>query len=375
MPSSPGSVEDRAVILEMRGVVKSYGGPPVVRDVFLAVREGEFFSILGPSGAGKTTLLRLLAGFEQPDQGEILLDGRPMAGVPPSLRPVNTVFQSYALFPHMTAEENIGFGPLMQGLPKDERRRRVDELTHILRLDGLRDRRPAQLSGGEQQRVALARALVNRPAVLLLDEPMAALDEQLRQSMTAELKRIQQRVGITFICVTHHQAEALALSDRLAVMEQGRVVQIGPPEEVYKAPACRFVAEFLGRSNILTGRVRLVGPDRGELVVPRLNLAVSIPSRELVRLSDGQEATLVLRSELVLVENEGPRGEGETEVPVVVDQVDYAGTHWRYRLRLDEGLFWHAMVPNGNGRKRLSVGDRGYAWWHRDDGFLLPNDG
>ena len=360
------------MILETRGVVKSYGGPPVLHGVSLSVREGEFFSILGPSGAGKTTLLRLLAGFEQPDRGEILLQGRPMAGVPPSRRPVNTVFQSYALFPHMTAEENIGFGPLMQGLPRDERRRRINELADILRLDGLRNRRPAQLSGGEQQRVAIARALVNRPAVLLLDEPMAALDEQIRQSMTAELKRIQQRVGITFICVTHHQAEALALSNRLAVMEQGRVVQIGTPEEVYEAPACRFVAEFLGRSNILTGLVRLIGPDQGELVVPRLNLSVSIPIGELVKLSDGQAATLVLRSELVTVRNEGPQAESEAGVPVVVDQADYAGTHWRYRLRLDEGLFWHAMVPNGNGHKRLAVGDRVYACWHRDDGFLLP---
>lgn len=372
MPSVSGSAEDRAVILETRGVVKSYGGPPVVREVCLAVREGEFFSILGPSGAGKTTLLRLLAGFEQPDRGEILLQGRPMAGVPPSRRPVNTVFQSYALFPHMTAEENIGFGPLMQGLPRDERRRRIDELADILRLDGLRNRRPAQLSGGEQQRVAIARALVNRPAVLLLDEPMAALDEQLRQSMTAELKRIQRRVGITFICVTHHQAEALTLSDRLAVMEQGRVVQIGTPEEVYEAPASRFVAEFLGRSNLLAGLVRLIGPDRGELAVPRLNLAVGIPSRALVNLSDGQDATLVLRSELVLVRNDGPQTASEDGIPAVVDQVDYAGTHWRYHLRLDEGLFWQAMVSNGNGHKRLSVGDRVYACWNRDDGFLLP---
>lgn len=356
----------------MQGVVKSYGGPPVVHDVSLAVREGEFFSILGPSGAGKTTLLRLLAGFEQPDRGEILLQGRPMAGVPPSRRPVNTVFQSYALFPHMTAEENIGFGPLMQGLPQEERRRRIDELADILRLEGLRHRRPAQLSGGEQQRVAIARALVNRPAVLLLDEPMAALDELLRQSMTAELKRIQQRVGITFICVTHHQAEALALSNRLAVMEQGRVVQIGTPEEVYEAPASRFVAEFLGRSNIVTGRVRLIGLDRGELVVPRLNLAVGIPGRDLVKLSNGQEATLVLRTELVSVRNEGPQAENEAGVPVVVDQADYGGTHWRYRLRLDDGLYWHALVPNGNSHKRWSVGDRVFAWWHRDDGYLLP---
>ncbi|MGE3151928.1 MAG: ABC transporter ATP-binding protein [Nitrospiraceae bacterium] len=361
------------MILEMRAVEKSYGGPPVVHGVSLAVHEGEFFSILGPSGAGKTTLLRLLAGFEQPDRGEILLQGRPMAGVPPSRRPVNTVFQSYALFPHMTVEENIDFGPLMQGLPKDERRRRLDGLADILRLETLRDRRPAQLSGGEQQRVAIARALVNRPAVLLLDEPMAALDELLRQSMTAELKRIQQRVGITFVCVTHHQAEALALSDRLAVMERGRVVQVGTPSEVYEAPACRFVAEFLGRSNLLSGRVRLIAPDRGELIVPRLNLKVNLPSRELVKLSEGQEATLVLRSELVSVRREGLESGDEANIPVVVDQVDYAGTHRRYRLRLDEGLFWHVMVPNGNGCKTWSVGDHAYAWWHRDDGYLLPS--
>ena len=364
------------MILETRAVVKSYGGQPVVNEVSLGVREGEFFSILGPSGAGKTSLLRLIAGFEQPDRGEILLQDRPMAGVPPSRRPVNTVFQSYALFPHMTAEENIGFGPRMQGLPREERRRRIDEVAGILRLDALRRRRPAQLSGGEQQRVAIARALVNRPAVLLLDEPMAALDEQLRQTMTAELKRIQQRVGITFVCVTHHQAEALALSDRLAVMDRGRVVQVGTPEEVYEAPACRFVAEFLGRSNLLSGFCRMAGDDRGELAVPRLNLAVGIPRRELAKVSakllDGQGATLVIRSERVQVRSEGPEAEAEDAVRAVVEQVDYAGTHWRYRMRLDEGLFWHAMVPSGDSHKRFSVGDRVYALWRRDDGFLLP---
>jgi spermidine/putrescine transport system ATP-binding protein len=358
--------------LETRAVVKSYGGLPVVNEVSLAVREGEFFSILGPSGAGKTSLLRLIAGFEQPDRGEIMLQGRPMAGVPPSRRPINTVFQSYALFPHMTAEENIGFGPCMQGLPQEERRRRIDEVAGILRLDALRGRRPAQLSGGEQQRVAIARALVNRPAVLLLDEPMAALDEQIRQTMTAELKRIQQRVGITFVCVTHHQAEALALSDRLAVMDRGRVVQVGAPEEVYETPACRFVAEFLGRSNLLSGRCRMAGDDRGKLAVPRLNLAVGIPRRELAKVADGQEATLVIRSERVQVRSEGPESEAEAGIRAVVDQVGYAGTHWRYRLRLDEGLFWHAMVPSGDGHKRFSVGDRVHALWRRDDGVLLP---
>src|SRR3989454_1693408 len=238
----------------MREVTKRHGTTVAVDHLSLTIRKGEFFAILGPSGSGKTTTLRLLAGFEQPDAGEISIEGQPMQGVPPNHRPVNLVFQNYALFPHMTVAQNVAFGLEMKGLPSAEIGPRVAEALEMVRLVGKQDRLPSQLSGGEQQRVALARALVNRPAVLLLDEPLGALDKQLRLEMEVELKALQERVGITFVCVTHDQEEALTMSDRLAVMHHGRLLQVGTPEEIYTAPASAFVASFSGVANSLPRR-------------------------------------------------------------------------------------------------------------------------
>src|SRR2546427_2271609 len=243
----------------MREVTKRHGTTVAVDHLSLTIRKGEFFAILGPSGSGKTTTLRLLAGFEQPDAGEISIEGQPMQGVPPNHRPVNLVFQNYALFPHMTVAQNVAFGLEMKGLPSAEIGPRVAEALEMVRLVGKQDRLPSQLSGGEQQRVALARALVNRPAVLLLDEPLGALDKQLRLEMEVELKALQERVGITFVCVTHDQEEALTMSDRLAVMHHGRLLQVGTPEEIYTAPASAFVASFIGVSNSPPGRVQGIG--------------------------------------------------------------------------------------------------------------------
>jgi len=262
--------ESDGVAVRMDGVVKRFGDFSAVDGIDLDVRRGEFFSMLGPSGSGKTTCLRMIAGFERPTEGRILLEGRDVSGLAPYDRDVNTVFQDYALFPHMTVEQNVEYGLRVRKVSRDERRRRAHEALDMVRLDEFGGRKPGQLSGGQRQRVALARALVNRPKVLLLDEPLGALDLKLRQAMQIELKEIQQTVGLTFIYVTHDQEEALTMSDRMAVFNAGRVEQVGTPAEVYERPATGFVAGFVGVSNVLEGRIALAiaGEDRPITVRP-----------------------------------------------------------------------------------------------------------
>src|SRR4051794_13082226 len=237
--------------IRLVGVRKRFGEIAAVDGVDLEIRHGEFFTMLGPSGSGKTTCLRMIAGFERPDDGRIELGGQDVTNLPPADRDVNTVFQDYALFPHMSVAENVGYGLKVKGVAKGDRADRVDEALALVRLEGYGDRRPSQLSGGQRQRVALARALVNRPRVLLLDEPLGALDLKLRQQLQVELKRIQSEVGITFVYVTHDQDEALTMSDRIAVMDEGKVLQVGTPRDVYEEPGSRFVAGFVGVSNLL----------------------------------------------------------------------------------------------------------------------------
>jgi len=285
-------------------VRKNYGQVVAVGGIDLTVDEGEFFTLLGPSGSGKTTLLRLIAGFERPDGGRIELGGRDVTSLPPHLRETNTVFQDYALFPHMSVGENIGYGLRIKGVPAAERRRRVESALQMVRLAGLDSRRPNQLSGGQRQRVALARAVINEPEVLLLDEPLGALDLKLRQEMQLELKRIQKQVGITFVYVTHDQEEALTMSDRVAVMANGRIEQVGPPVEVYERPATEFVAGFIGISNLLT--------------------------------RDGVKFVVRPEKLRMLLENEQPE-RGMTVEPGVVEEVVYVGQATRYNIRLDHG--------------------------------------
>jgi putative spermidine/putrescine transport system ATP-binding protein len=290
--------------LRLENVKKSYGSVAAVVGVDLVVKEGEFFTLLGPSGSGKTTLLRLIAGFERPDSGRIELGGRDVTSLPPHLRDTNTVFQDYALFPHMTVAQNIGYGLRVKGVPSAERRQRVERALRMVRLVGLDKRRPNQLSGGQRQRVALARAVINEPEVLLLDEPLGALDLKLRQEMQLELKRIQQEVGITFVYVTHDQEEALTMSDRMAVMANGQIEQIGPPVEVYERPATEFVAGFIGISNVL--------------------------ERDGVR--------FVIRPEKIQMLVEGEEADpGTTIEPGKVEQIVYVGMSTRYVVRLDRG--------------------------------------
>jgi putative spermidine/putrescine transport system ATP-binding protein len=300
-PSVSASVAD----IDLDGIRKTYGDVVAVESVDLEIAQGEFFTMLGPSGSGKTTTLRMIAGFERPDEGRIMLAGKDVTGVPPYERDVNTVFQDYALFPHMTVLENVEYGLRVKGVRKPDRRRRADEALALVQLGGYGARKPVQLSGGQRQRVALARAIVNHPRVLLLDEPLGALDLKLRQGMQLELKRIQQEVGITFVYVTHDQEEALTMSDRIAVFNEGRIEQIGSPTEVYERPANEFVAGFVGVSNVLEreGRRFTIRPERirfgdsGEPGVVQSVVYAGPVTRYLVQLERGGQVTVVRQNE------------------------------------------------------------------------------
>jgi putative spermidine/putrescine transport system ATP-binding protein len=283
--------------IDIRGVAKSFGGTTVLHDINLEIRDGEFFTMLGPSGSGKTTLLRMVAGFETPDEGTIILHGEDVTQRPAHVRPVNTVFQDYALFPHMDVVTNVEYGLRVAGVKREERRRRADTALAMVRLEGFSERRPAQLSGGQRQRVALARAIVNEPSVLLLDEPLGALDLKLRQEMQTELKAIQRRIGITFLYVTHDQEEAMAMSDRIAIMNKGVIEQVGAPKEIYELPASPFVASFIGTSNVIVrdGRTQSLRPERLRLLPGAVSDVVylGMVTRIYVHLDSGDDMVAV----------------------------------------------------------------------------------
>jgi spermidine/putrescine transport system ATP-binding protein len=356
--------------VELRNVTKRHGSTVAVDQLSLSIRKGEFFSLLGPSGSGKTTILRLLAGFDEPDAGDILIGETSMHAVPPNRRPVNMVFQNYALFPHMTVERNVAFGLEMKGVSPIGIRPRVREALDMVRLGEKLERLPSQLSGGEQQRVALARALVNQPAVLLLDEPLGALDKQLRLEMEVELKALQQRVGITFICVTHDQEEALTMSDRLAVLHQGRVLQVGTPEEVYSSPSCSFVANFIGVSNVLSGRVQETADFATVLVEGIGLLRASAPPH----VAPGASVVLTIRPErLTLSRDHGGTPGSSNQLAVHVAKAIYSGNEMQYMVTLPNKRIWKVRVPNTEGSsKRFSVGESAYIRWMAAESVLLP---
>jgi spermidine/putrescine transport system ATP-binding protein len=331
-------------VVKLVELSKAYGEVTAVDGIDLHIAGGEFFTLLGPSGCGKTTTLRLVAGFERPDDGAILLDDVDMSRTPPHQRRVNTVFQSYALFPHKTVRDNIAFGLRYQKCSKADMRTRVDDALTLVRLEGMEDRRPAQLSGGQQQRVALARALVLAPPVLLLDEPLGALDARLRVDLQVELKRIQEQLGITFIYVTHDQDEALTMSDRVAVMSGGRIEQCGVPRELYEEPVSAFVANFLGVSNLVPVSVNGEGLKLG-------SFALRCERRSTVN----GGALVMIRPENVKLE---PReAGGENRVPGMVEEVVYLGFHQEVRVRLATGALVKADVPNDGDHTEFDQGD------------------
>lgn len=352
----------------LQDVRKTHGKVVAVSQVSLSIESGEFFSILGPSGSGKSTLLRLIAGLDSPDSGTIAIQQRIVNADPPHIRPVNMVFQQYALFPHMTVFENIAFGLKMRRQAETAIRLAVEQMAALVRLDGKLQRFPAQLSGGEQQRVALARALVNRPVVLLLDEPMAALDQQLRQDMHTELKRIQHEVKTTFICVTHQQDEALMLSDRIGVMVAGKLLQVGTPQEIYEQPVSSTVAKFIGLSNSLSGTITRVEngvcwmePENFPLVVARC------PSG----LEPGP-AMLLVRPERVHLSIDHPHSEYENTLPAVVQHRAFHGNEVFYQCRLANEAIWTARVPIADAQSTpLVLGQTVYLQWAAREGFAL----
>jgi spermidine/putrescine transport system ATP-binding protein len=367
--------EDGLAAIELVSVEKEFtaGGHDVraVEHVDLRIAEGEFFSLLGPSGCGKTTTLRMIAGFEEPTSGQILLHGRDVVGVPPFRRDVNMVFQQYALFPHMDVFENVAFGLRRKKVAKGEIARRVAEALALVELEGREKRRPRQLSGGQQQRVALARALVNRPRALLLDEPLGALDLKLRQAMQLELKRIQREVGITFVYVTHDQEEALTMSDRLVVMNAGRIEQLGSPRELYEHPATRFVANFIGTSNILTGRLERkgdawalagLGPDQRVVVT------------DAGETSQGQEVELAVRPEKMVLRGEhDPPPPDRCALRVTVTEVVYLGTSTQYRTVTDAGTAVAVYRQNASATPGAEVltGQVGWLEWPPEHTYVL----
>jgi spermidine/putrescine transport system ATP-binding protein len=387
--------------VELDQVTKAFGDVIAVDEMSLGIRDGEFFSLLGPSGCGKTTTLRMIAGFEEPTVGDVYIKGQAMTGIPAYRRPVNTVFQSYALFPHMSVGENIAFGLEMKKVPKAERARRVDEALELVQLPGLGERRPKQLSGGQQQRVALARALVNRPQVLLLDEPLGALDLKLRKAMQLELKRIQSEVGITFIYVTHDQEEALTMSDRIAVMNFGLVQQVGEPKAIYEHPANRFVADFIGETNFVEGSLLEIGAP-ATVRIGSLDVLAMMGDHRIV---PGQSVTLAVRPEkldlypatngpldkhwfdaaefdqrfgtpdsgLVRHQMEDAPPEMNVVVPGRVDEAIYIGTDTRYQVSLGDGLQLFVRIQNFGARYDIEYGpgDPVYVHWLADNAQVL----
>ncbi|QQS16896.1 MAG: ABC transporter ATP-binding protein [Neisseriales bacterium] len=357
-------------LLEISHVVKRFGDYVAVDDISLSITSGEFFTILGPSGCGKTTLLRMLAGFECPDTGTIRLDGKNLLTMPPERRPVHTVFQNYALFPHMTVRQNIAFPLKMAGWEAVNIDRQVNELLEDVQLLEFGNRYPNEMSGGQCQRVAIARALVDRPRLLLLDEPLSALDAKLREEMQIELINLQKEVGITFIYVTHDQGEALALSDRIAVMNQGKVEQMDIPEEIYSLPKNRFVADFIGQCNILEGTVQAI---HDEVMTVHIKSCGAVQCSTTPGVSIGQLGWLAIRPEKIKLDKELPELPREVYFKGTVHDCLYLGDVTIYIVEVAEGILIEAMLPNN----RLGVAkffddnDEVEIAWHHDAGRFL----
>ncbi|MGD9742452.1 MAG: ABC transporter ATP-binding protein [Dongiaceae bacterium] len=360
--------------IAIRNLSKHFGSVKAVDDISFNIRRGEFFSLLGPSGCGKTTLLRILAGFEIPTKGDVLIDGQDMTTVPPHLRPTNMVFQSYAIFPHLDVKQNIAYGLRKTGISKEETERTVNEALEMIKLPGYGNRRADQLSGGQRQRIALARALVCKPKVLLLDEPLGALDKKLREEMQLELRQLQRSVGITFVFVTHDQEEALTMSDRIAVMSRGKVLQIETSSRLYEAPNCREVADFIGTMNFIDGSV--AGSENGYAVIdagPLGSLRAPNAERPFER---NRRVTLAVRPEKLRIET-APPGDGTNSVAGKLGAQSYLGDRSHFYVEVP-GMTKRIAVASQNATRNLDITDSGdrpvWVSWPVESGVLLPGE-
>lgn len=353
----------KEAIIRFIGVTKTFGNHSIISDLHLDVDQGEFLTLLGPSGCGKTTTLRMLAGFEQPSAGEIWLNGQNVTGTPPNKRDVNTVFQQYALFPHMTVRENIAYGLKMRRVPASEMQTRVNEALRMVQMESYAERKPRQLSGGQQQRVAVARAIVNNPSVLLLDEPLGALDLKLRKQMQLELKHLQQRLGITFLYVTHDQEEALTMSDRIAVMRNGRIEQVDTPHRIYHQPRTRFVADFIGETNLLNARVQEVSADGVRVEVAGVSLIAPRPD-DIV--TSGSVVCLSVRPEAVRLMKTPP---ADGAIKGTVKEQFFVGSLIKTVVRLSDGT--EMVAAQAQDAVVWQSGDDVWATWEKESGVVL----
>ena len=384
-PQSPAAPSEKAgpqprpqpnvPLLRIEGVVKTFGSFRAVDGVSLDIAAGEFFALLGPSGCGKTTLLRMLAGFETPDEGRILLRGMDIGQVMPHERPINMMFQNYALFPHLNVRDNIAFGLRRAGMAREQINRRVAEMVALVKLGGLEKRKPDQLSGGQRQRVALARSLARRPQVLLLDEPLAALDKKLRESTQLELMELQRRLGMTFIIVTHDQEEAMTVASRIGVMDAGRLDQVATPRELYEAPASRWIAEFIGEVNLFDGEIASREPNRLTISTREVGaIVVAEPRHPVTRTM----VSVAIRPEKVKLSRRGPVADASNSQAInrlegVVCDVSYLGGLTVYKVKLDSGTIVRSTIAN---TARIDIdayglGQRVVAWFAPDDCMVL----
>jgi len=366
------------------GISKSFGDFEVLKNVSLEIKQGEFYSLLGPSGCGKTTLLRIIAGFEQPGKGTLTLDGNDVLSLPPNKRPTNTVFQNYALFPHLSVFENVAFSPRLKGESTAAMKSKVEQYLSLVRLEGHADKKPNQLSGGMKQRVAIARALINEPRVLLLDEPLSALDAKLRQHMLIELDRIHDEIGITFIYVTHDQQEALSVSDRIAVMNQGNILQIGTPHEIYESPASDFVARFIGDTNLFDGTI--ISVERVKLHdfegVTEYMAEVDIPELGRIKVTDvdeihaGQKVSFTVRPEKIVITKEKPATKRDdiNLLQGIVDEPIYSGFQTKFYVQLANKTLVRVMKQHANYSDEgpdIRWKDSVYISWSALDGYIV----